>query len=1138
MEDMRAKMVSLQTDDLFQNHVSQITSKSILKELSNTEDIPKINWTYIEPHLQRNAATLSFILEEITLREPETLDQIKNSSLRLALLWENLSRLGERTPKGLALLNAASAYEIAGYQANSSCLSKIFQNSTNFEKSDFEILISIFFQRLFIKLREECQSYLKEPNFEDEKTNAVQKLGLAILASALINSTNFFLSGNAGSLEEAKTKIQKAEELFSKTKRYEEFNILHSLRSLLDVMKSRTTWTILRKYVESDFTWNRYLLLLARGLGGNLFNSPSISEFWPSQLQSIKNGLLESEKSKIIRMPTSSGKTRIAELAIVNALTKYPSSKCVYIAPYRALVSELEDTFNSVFADLGFNVTSILSYYENDPFESKIISDSDILITTPEKLDLILRSRPEFFENVSLFVLDECHVVNFKGRGLKIELLLTRLNKKFPNSRFLLLSAVLSNETMHEFLEWFKAQDNDLVNLDWKPTIKQHAKFKWTRTTNVGKLTYESRPESQLYQNYVSSLITHRQFSYRNPKTGRMKNVTFPSNEKNETAAELGFKYSQLGPTLIYAPIPSFVTSIAKALLRRIDLTKKIGEPIPTHFQNNGTRSVHVAEQWLGKEHEITELLKNGIAIHYGDLPDVLKRSIESDFREKNFQIIVATNTLSQGVNFPIRTVIIHSSTRYDVESRKISPIHAYEYWNLAGRAGRAGYETEGTVIHIINSQNDEAVYDYYISKQHDLEPIHSDLFNLLAELVNERISVSDLQYIIDPEVLGILAEESSFNFYEREIDEIISNSLVSKQARRHNISVEPLSKAFKDVASNMVSSIEDRETLKTFSNTGLRSTSCKIIQNYILENRDAITSLITEDSYQNIILLASQIFNVLNEIPEMNSDFPYAGDKIELLNLWISGKNITEIIENIDEKNTYNVTKFIESFFGYYAPWGVSSFIQIALKTLNVSEADLPNHVKYLPSIIKHGVPNSESSWAMQLGIPIKSVAINLANKYSQQSASSDLSDFVSWISKINSEDLINKFHLESPFLDDVAKTISRIGSNELLKEKRNLDSVIRQPTWIKGIMYENRRVNASQIKQEFIIDLVRDYENLYDRNAIKLFHKGRELGFIERHLAQYLAPSIDGGTKISAKVILVKMQDIPAIQIQLTKS
>lgn len=1125
------KIASATVEDLFVNHVSQVASKSLLKEI--TDQIPEYSWTYVEEYLTRNALTLSSMIENATIESPETVEKLKNSTVRLAALWECISRLNEETPKNMALINAAVLYELAGYQANASCLSKAYCKNT----ADTNVLgyeSGLMLQRLFFKLKQVCAEQIKEPKEQTDDLSLKKKLGIAIASIGFTKFIDYFLDGNESHMNEAIKNIDESEKLFSMLGFIEESNLLHSIRSLLPIMKSKSTWEILKKYSNADFTWKRYLTLLARGLGNDIVNNSSVSELWPSQVEALEKGLLTTNESKVIRMPTSAGKTRIAEMGIINALTTKPGSKCIYIAPYRALVSELEDTFLSVFSDLGFRVSSIVGHYENDPFEKHIINDADVLVTTPEKLDLLLRSHSEFLEKTSLFIIDEGHIVNSEDRGIKLEILLSRLRRKYADSRFLVLSAVLSDETIEDFLAWFDVSNEGLISSDWRPTIQQYAKFEWTKVNDTGKLAYVPTKENQLMKLYVPRIIEHKKYTFTNPKTGYKKSITFPSKEKNETAAELGFKFSSLGPVLISTTEPRLVLSIAKKLAMRLEYTKNIGEEIPSYFQNNESKSIKIAEEWLGKDHEITTLLKNGIATHYGKLPENLKRAIEKDFRNKKFKIIVATNTLSQGVNFPIRTVIIHSCRRYAGKFRK--RISVNEYWNLAGRAGRAGQETNGTVIHIIgNTIDDERDYHYYLQNQTKLEPTNGALFDMLNDLVSDRINDEFLKMKIDPEVLAILAEENSFESYEESIENLLSRTLVNKQAKRHKIDDTKLNQAFTHIASKILEETKDHDVIKIYGTTGLTSSSCKAIHNYILERKDKILSLIDEENYEKLIPFISLNLDILYEISEMTPTGNYDGDRLELLKLWISGKNFSELLEEIDDKDILSVLKFIEDYFGYKTPWGISAFLQIMCKVLNISEKELPMQIRFLPSMIKHGVPLPEASWAMQVGIPFKEVAVKLATKYKSENDTPEFSKFVSWLSNIDAETMHNEYGLEVALLEDVTKSISRTENNPYLRDKQDLENVIKQPTWLQGIKFENRKIAAALVKKGEKIEIFRDYQNLYDRNAIKVSHKGKELGFLNRNLAQYLAPLIDSGTKLNGEIIDMIKEEIPQIKIQI---
>jgi replicative superfamily II helicase len=128
----------------------------------------------------------------------------------------------------------------------------------------------------------------------------------------------------------------------------------------------------------------------------------------------------------------------------------------------------------------------------------------------------------------------------------------------------------------------------------------------------------------------------------------------------------------------------------------------------------------------LGPDHTVTRVLAAGVAVHHGQIPEVVREAIKADFRDRRFPVIVATNTLAQGVNLPVRTVIVHSCGRYSTESGVMERIPARDYWNIAGRAGRAKEETEGTIIHIVLSPTDRRDYEFYRSARDNPAPIDS----------------------------------------------------------------------------------------------------------------------------------------------------------------------------------------------------------------------------------------------------------------------------------------------------------------------------------------------------------------------------------------------------------------------------
>jgi helicase len=301
------------------------------------------------------------------------------------------------------------------------------------------------------------------------------------------------------------------------------------------------------------------------------------------------------------------------------------------------------------------------------------------------------------------------------------------------------LSAVIPQETLDDFAAWLDTGPDGVIEETWRPSLQRVAKFEWAGKTGV--LRYAAEREVPMLSEFVPGVVRERTYRFINEETGRWNTRRFPAQDnKGQTAAELASKFSELGPVLIFCSQTNFAESVAKALEARLDLMERVDETIPSSFRTPRTQSVRVAREWLGNDHFVTRLLKRGIALHHGKLPDALRKSVEDDFRNRRYRVLVATNTLAQGVNLPVRTVIVHSVWRtYGDQTRERLP--ARDYWNIAGRAGRAREETEGTVIHIVASRNDNRDYEQFLARRDDVEPVESASFQVLQALVAERIS-------------------------------------------------------------------------------------------------------------------------------------------------------------------------------------------------------------------------------------------------------------------------------------------------------------------------------------------------------------------------------------------------------------
>lgn len=184
----------------------------------------------------------------------------------------------------------------------------------------------------------------------------------------------------------------------------------------------------------------------------------TIKELRPSQSKAVDAGLLD-YKSLLVCTPTASGKTLIAELAMLKTVLE-KSKKAIYIVPLKALASEKYREFKKKYEGLAQIARSI---GDNDLSDSKL-HEYDIILTTSEKLDSLLRHKVEWVRDVGCIVIDEIHLLNDPGRGPTLEILLTILRTILKDAQLIGLSATIGNP--QELADWLDAR---LVQDNWRP---------------------------------------------------------------------------------------------------------------------------------------------------------------------------------------------------------------------------------------------------------------------------------------------------------------------------------------------------------------------------------------------------------------------------------------------------------------------------------------------------------------------------------------------------------------------------------------------------------------------------------------------------------------------------------------------
>jgi len=516
----------------------------------------------------------------------------------------------------------------------------------------------------------------------------------------------------------------------------------------------------------------------------------------------------------------------------------------------------------------------------------------------------------------------------------------------------------------------------------------------------------------------------------------------------------------------------------------------------------------------------------------------VVREAIEADCRAGRYRVIVATNTLAQGVNLPVKTVIVHSTWRGD-ETGERSRIPVRDYWNIAGRAGRAGQETEGLIIHLTLTDQDLRDFNHYRNPQ-NIEPVNGALFRMLEELIRARLSTDAIENaasVLDPEVLAIAVEEGIDSVDSAIWDSSLGGTYVEVQAKETQFDLAPLLQTVRTAARNVFQRAPEASWRRVYAQTGLSSFSCSLLRDDVVARADDVRSLLRAAGYDDLQELSHLVMDIGLQLPEAQTVVSFAGDPESLLAQWLAGSPLEEIYSNVPDtiNSVEQLSRFIEELFGYRLPWIVSALLRIGKEELKIDDNELSDYARNYPTMIKYGVPDPVAAWAMSAGITTRKTAILLAGAFERASNSLTHEDFVTWLANLSDDALRHDHGVTGFVLEDLRYKLGRMAINPLLRPIEPLRKMLPLQTRVVGVYYENRRITARRVRTGDPLDLRRDYDNPVDLNAIAVYHRAGQVGFLPKDLAQRLAPELDAGEVITARAVSVTQAEVPEITLEL---
>lgn len=708
------------------------------------------------------------------------------------------------------------------------------------------------------------------------------------------------------------------------------------LIAVIMVACNNSSWEILPQNSQISIEdWNIYL-----------GKKTSIKMLWPAQRLIAEKGILYGENA-IIQLPTGVGKTKSIEIIIRAAFLSGRATIIIIIAPLKALCNEITtDMYHSFESEVTVNLFSDI--LQDDFYLSK--TKKQILICTPEKLSYILHHDSNFLNLIDLFIFDEGHMFDDGRRGVTYELLITHIKEnKNDYQQLILLSAVLSNS--EKIREWLFDDKGILVTSDKIVSTPKSIGFS-SKQKNIHFFSDNKNEEDYFIPNILK-------IEKLNKLSKERKDRFFPDLDSSyDVAIYNAIKLCTNGGVAIYTSQQRSIKTIFKKLLdlneRNYDLS-----PLKTNTKTEEIAKLKsFIKDYYGENHYYTKACELGVLPHSSNIENGIKLAVEYALKNKYVFCIICTSTLAQGVNIPIKYLLV-TNIRIGQNNIKIR-----DFQNLVGRIARSGVYTEGSVI-ITNSK----IYDSrnIYKKQHlwddytnmfdkELsEPCSSSILSLVQNFKISYKNFIDGNWFIE-QIIEHLDEKDFFATWSKRLNEKYiekypdetQNTIIAEVLLRRNIishienylclvySNDVLKKDIFDICSNTLAyalaTENERELLKRifskiktnilkYSPEKLRkysSTMSEIdlsvkIEKWIIENK-IIEKIFLEEELLNLII---EFYLQLNPILKYTEQFYH------ICQLWLKGKTPFEIadetkigiseIDNICKKEiSYNLNFLI----------------------------------------------------------------------------------------------------------------------------------------------------------------------------------------------------------------------------------
>lgn len=422
--------------------------------------------------------------------------------------------------------------------------------------------------------------------------------------------------------------------------------------------------------------------------------------------------------------PTASGKTYLVLQWLLDHIRTTKAKIAVYLAPTRALVSEIELSLKELSrSDTDVEITSLplTEVY----FSSTAGDKKTVFVFTQERLHLLANVLGESF-CVDLLIVDEAHKIGDNQRGVILQDAIERVSRQNPKMKVVFVSPSTQNpgELLQDAPEGMlkSSVDSDM------PTVLQNV--------ILAEQVPRKPKEWSLDLVWGDSTIPLGTLKLKNKPAGLKKRLAF-------IAAAAGGR----GGTLVYCNGAAEAEDVA-LLISQLEGSDKTDDQELLDLADLARKGVH-------RNYQLAPLVERGVAFHYGNMPSLIRTEIERLFRDGKIRFLACTSTLIEGVNLSCRTIVVRGPRK-----GRGNPMEPHDFWNLAGRAGRWGNEFQGNIICI--DPKDSSAWPVGVPKRsrypikRETDVVLSSTDELASYLENRNInSLSDLKQGEEYEQVG-----------------------------------------------------------------------------------------------------------------------------------------------------------------------------------------------------------------------------------------------------------------------------------------------------------------------------------------------------------------------------------------------